>query len=90
MNKVQFTFGALTTLSVNAIAFLTVLGEEIVKHGFVIAIMIIFAFVSLTKVAIGNTTKDNEDTDWNSIISFVVGSLIATIVTLVLGLIAIG
>lgn len=52
--------------------------------------MIIFTFVSLTKVVIGNVTKDNENTDWNSIISFVVGSLIATIVTLVLGLIAIG
>lgn len=89
MKKIQFTFGALTTLSVNAILFLSVLGEKVLTHGFVISVLIIFAFVSFIKFMLGNATKDNERTDWKSIGSFVLGAFIATIVVLGLGLAAI-
>lgn len=90
MKKGQLVFGALITLSINAILFLTVLGEEIIKYGFIAANIIIFIFVSITKIAIGNAVKDNQSTDWKSIFSFIGGSLIASIIVLGLGLLAIG
>ena len=90
MKKGQLLFGALITLSINAILCLTVLGEEIIKYGFVAANIIIFIFVSITKIAIGNAVKDNQSTDWKSIFSFIGGSLIASIIVLGLGLLAIG
>lgn len=86
MKKIQFTFGALTTLSVDAILFLSAIGEEVLTHSFVISVLIIFAFVSFIKLMLGNATKDNEGTDWKSIGSFVLGSAISTIIVLVMGL----
>ena len=89
MKKIQFTFGALTTLSVDAILFLSVLGEKVLTHGFVISVIIIFAFVSFIKLILGNATKDNEGTNWKSIFSFILGSSISTIIVLIMGLAAI-
>ena len=86
MNKFQFTFGALVTLALNAILLLTVLGEQILTYGFIGAVLIIFAFVSIIKLAIGNAISDNKSVDWKSIGSFAFGSFVATAVVLLLGL----
>ena len=90
MKKGQLLFGALITLSINAILLLTCLGEEVIKYGFIAANIIIFIFGSITKIAIGNAVKNNQTTDWKSIFSFIGGSIIASIIVLGLGLLAIG
>lgn len=90
MEKGQLLFGALITLSINAILLLTGLGGEVIKYGFIAANIIIFIFVSITKIAIGNAVKNNQATNWKSIFSFIAGSLIASIIVLSLGLLAIG
>ena len=89
MNKFQFTFGALVTLALNVILLLTVLGEQILTYGFIGAVLIIFAFVSIIKLAIGNAISDNKSVDWKFIGSFAFGSFVATLVVLLLGLAAI-
>lgn len=90
MKKGQLLFGALITLSINAILLLTGLGQEVIKYGFIAANIIIFIFVSMAKIAICNAVKDNQATNWKSIFSFIGGSLIASIIVLGLGLLAIG
>lgn len=87
--KFKLYFGALTTLSVNTVLFLTVLGEKVLPYGFLFSTIFIFSFLSIVKIALGNATKTNEKTDWLSIGSFVAGSCIATIFVLILGLLAI-
>lgn len=89
MIKVQVIFGVLTTLSVNAVLFLTVLGEKVLPYGFLFSTIFIFGFLSIVKVVLANATKNNEKTDWLSVGSFVAGSCIATIFVLILGLLAI-
>lgn len=89
MDKIQITFGAILTLALNAILLLTVLGETIRTYGFISAVSIIFVFVSIVRIIIGNTTQNDSPTNWKSIGSFVFGAFIATAVVLGLGLAAI-
>ena len=89
MSKFQIIFGAILTLALNAILLLTVLGEPIRTYGFIGAAGVIFTFVSMVRIIIGNATKNDSPTDWKSIGSFVLGAFIATVVVLSLGLAAI-
>ena len=89
MRKFQIIFGAILTLALNAILLLTVLGEAVRTYGFIGAVGIIFTFVSMVRIIIGNATKNDSPTDWKSIGSFVLGAFIATVVVLGLGLAAI-
>lgn len=89
MDKIQITFGAILTLALNAILLLTVLGEAIHTYGFIGAVSIIFVFVSIVRIIIGNATQNDSPTNWKSIGSFVLGAFIATVIVLGLGLAAI-
>ena len=89
MDKIQITFGAILTLALNAILLLTVFGEAIHTYGFIGTAGIIFTFISMVRIIIGNATKNDSPTDWKSIGSFVLGAFIATAVVLGLGLAAI-
>ena len=89
MSKFQIIFGAILTLALNAILLLTVLGEPIRTYEFIGAASIIFVFISMVRIIIGNATKNDSSTDWKSIGSFVLGAFIVTVVVLGLGLAAI-
>lgn len=89
MSKFQFIYGAGITAVLNLLLYITALGGEIIKSGLVISLITIFIFSVGVKIALANTVKDGEATDWKAVGSFVLGSGIVTIVTLVLSLLAI-
>ena len=89
MSKFQIIYGASITAILNFLLYITALGEEIIKSGLVISLITIFIFSVGVKVALTNTVKDGQSTDWKSVGSFALGSGIVTIVTLVLSLLAI-
>ena len=89
MSKFQFIYGAGITAVLDLILYITALGEEIIKSGLITALIIIFVFSVGVKIALANTVKDNQSTDWKSVGSFALGSGIVTIITLVLSLLAI-
>ena len=89
MSKFQFIYGAGITAVLNLLLYITALGEEIIKSGLITALIIIFVFSVGVKVALANTVKDNQSTDWKSVGSFALGSGVVTIITLVLSLLAI-
>lgn len=89
MNKFQFIYGAGITAVLNLLLYITALGGEIIKSGLVISLITIFIFSVGVKIALANTVKDGQSTDWKSVGSFALGSGIVTIITLVLSLLAI-
>ena len=89
MNKFQFIYGASITAVLNLLLYITALGGEIIKSGLVISLITIFIFSVGVKIALANTIKDGQSTDWKSVGSFALGSGIVTIVTLALSLLAI-
>lgn len=89
MSKFQIIYGACITALLNLLLYITTLGEEIIKSGLVVSLITIFIFSVGVKIALANTIKDGQSTDWKSIGSFALGSGIVTIVTLVLSLLAI-
>ena len=89
MSKFQIIYGACVTVILDLILYITALGEEIIKSGLITALIIIFVFSVGVKVALANTVKDNQSTDWKSVGSFALGSGVVTIITLALSLLAI-
>ena len=89
MSKFQIIYGAGITAILNLLLYITVLGGEIIKSGLVISLITIFIFSVGVKIALANTVKDGQSTDWKSVGSFALGSGIVTIVTLALSLLAI-
>ena len=91
MNTFQFAFGAIITFALNFILYITGEGnlEDIQSTGLVIALLIIFAFVSIVKIMIANSVKDNQSTNWIGIGYFVGGSAIITVATIISYFIAI-
>lgn len=89
MNKFQFIYGAGITAILNLLLYITALGGEIIKSGLVLSLVTIFIFSVGIKIALANTVKDGQSTDWKSVGSFALGSGIVTIITLVLSLLAI-
>lgn len=89
MSKFQFIYGAGITAVLNLLLYITALGGEIIKSGLVISLITIFIFSVGVKIALANTVKDGQSTDWKSVGSFALGSGIVTIITLVLSLLAI-
>lgn len=91
MNAVQFVFGALITFILNVILYAT--GDcsiaDINSDGLVLALLIIFAFLTVVKIMIANSVKDNQPTDWVSVGYFVGGSAIITVATIISYFIAI-
>lgn len=68
---------------------LTVLGEQILTYGFIGVVLIIFAFVSIIKLAIGNAISDNKSVDWKAIGSFAIGAAAVTIIIIAFSFLAI-
>ena len=89
MSKFQIIYGACITALLNLLLYITALGGEIIKSGLVVSLITIFVFSVGVKIALANTVKDGQSTDWKSIGSFALGSGIVTIVTMVLSLLAI-
>lgn len=89
MSKFQIIYGASVTAVLNLLLYITAIGGEIIKSGLVISLITIFIFSVGVKIALANTVKDGQSTDWKSVGSFALGSGIVTIVTLVLSLLAI-
>lgn len=91
MNTFQFGFGAIITFVLNSILYLTGEGslKDIQSTGLVLALLIIFAFVSIVKIMIANSVKDNQATNWVGVGYFVGGSAIITAATIVSYFIAI-
>lgn len=89
MSKFQFIYGACVTALLNLLLYITALGGEIIKSGLVVSLITIFIFSVGVKIALANTVKDGQSTDWKSIGSFALGSGVVTIITLVLSLLAI-
>lgn len=89
MSKFQFIYGAGITAILNLLLYITALGEEIIKSGLITALVTIFIFSVGVKIALTNTVKDGQSTDWKSVGSFALGSGVITIITLVLSLLAI-
>ena len=85
MNIFQFAFGAIITFALNFILYITGEGnlEDIQSTGLVIALLIIFAFVSIVKIMIANSVKDNQSTNWIGVAYFVGGSAIITATTII-------
>lgn len=85
MNTFQFVFGAIITFALNLILYLSGEGnfEDIQPTGLVLALLIIFAFVSIVKIMIANSVKDNQATNWISVAYFVGGSAIITVATII-------
>lgn len=89
MSKFQIIYGASITAILNLLLYITALGGEIIKSGLVISLITIFIFSVGVKIALANTVKDGQSTDWKSVGSFALGSGVVTIITLVLSLLAI-
>ena len=89
MSKFQIIYGASITTILNLLLYITALGEEIIKSGLVVSLITIFIFSVGVKIALANTIKDGQSTNWKSVGSFALGSGVVTIVTLVLSLLAI-
>ena len=89
MSKFQFIYGAGITAILNLLLYITALGEEIIKSGLITALITIFLFSVGVKIALANTVKDGQSTNWKSVGSFALGSGVVTIITLVLSLLAI-
>ena len=91
MNTFQFAFGAIITFALNFILYITGEGtlEDIQSIGLVLALLIIFAFVSIVKIMIANSVKDNQATNWIGVGYFVGGSAIITAATIISYFIAI-
>ena len=89
MSKFQIIYGAGITAILNLLLYITALGGEIIKSGLVISLITIFIFSVGVKIALANTIKDCQSTNWKSVGSITLGSGIVTIVTLVLSLLAI-
>lgn len=89
MSKFQFIYGAGITAILNLLLYITALGGEIIKSGLVLSLVTIFIFSVGVKIALTNTVKDGQSTDWKSVGSFALGSGVITIITLVLSLLAI-
>lgn len=91
MNIFQFAFGAIITFILNVVLYAT--GdcsiENINSDGLVLALLIIFGFVSIVKIMIANSVKDNQPTNWIGIGYFVGGSVIITVATIISYFIAI-
>ena len=85
MNTFQFAFGAIITFALNFILYITGEGnlEDIQSIGLVLALLIIFAFVSIVKIMIANSVKDNQPTNWIGVGYFVGGSAIITAATII-------
>ena len=85
MNTFQFAFGAIITFALNFILYITGEGnlEDIQSTGLVIALLIIFAFVSIVKIMIANSVKENQPTNWAGVGYFVGGSAIITAATII-------
>lgn len=85
MNTFQFGFGAIITFVLNVILYLTGEGnlEDIQSTGLIIALLIIFAFVSIVKIMIANSVKENQPTNWIGVGYFVGGSAIITATTII-------
>ena len=89
MSKFQIIYGASITAVLNLLLYITALGGEIIKSGLVVSLITIFIFSVGVKIALANTVKDGQSTDWKSIGSFALGSGVVTIITLTLSLLAI-
>ena len=89
MSKFQFIYGACITAILNLLLYITALGGEIIKSGLVVSLITIFVFSVGVKIALANTVKNGQSTDWKSVGSFALGSGAVTIITLVLSLLAI-
>ena len=91
MNTFQFGFGAIITFALNSILYLTGEStfEDIQTPGLVAALLIIFAFVSMVKIMIANSVKDNQATNWIGVGYFVGGSAVITAATIISYFIAI-
>lgn len=89
MSKFQIIYGASITTFLNLLLYITALGEEIIKSGLIVSLITIFVFSVGVKIALANTIKDGQPTDWKSVGSFVLGSGVVTIITLILSLLAI-
>lgn len=89
MSKFQIIYGACITAVLNLLLYITALGGEIIKSGLVISLITIFIFSVGVKIALANTIKDGQSTDWKSVGSFALGSGVVTIIILALSLLAI-
>lgn len=89
MSKFQIIYGASITTFLNLLLYITALGEEIIKSGLIVSLITIFVFSVGVKIALANTIKDGQPTDWKSVGSFALGSGVVTIITLILSLLAI-
>ena len=91
MNTFQFAFGAIITFILNVILYAT--GDcsiaNINSDGLVLALLIIFAFVSIVKIMIANSVKEKQYTNWIGVGYFVGGSAIITAATIISYFIAI-
>lgn len=89
MSKFQIIYGASITALLNLLLYITALRGEIIKNGLVVSLITIFIFSVGVKIALANTIKDGQSTDWESVVSFAFGSGVVTIIILVLSLLAI-
>ena len=89
MSKFQIIYGVCITAVLNLLLYITTLGGEIIKSGLVVSLITIFVFSLGVKIALANTVKDGQSTNWKSVGSFALGSGVVTIITLVLSLLAI-
>lgn len=91
MNTFQFAFGAIITFILNVILYAT--GDcsiaNINSDGLVLALLTIFGFVSMVKIMIANSVKENQPTNWIGVGYFVGGSAIITAATIISYFIAI-
>ncbi len=89
MNKLQFIYGAIITLALDALLLFTGVGGEIIKIGLVAALFILCAFIIIIKAMISRGTDEGKNTDWHNVKPFAIGSIITTIIVLIVSLVAI-
>ena len=79
MKMKDIILGLVVTLCVDVLAVASVGRDEIIVHGFYLAMAIIFCFSCVVRVMVASATPDAvSSTNWKGVASYAVGALVAT------------